>query len=305
LLIVRPVIARSLLLAFTASYWFLLACHRGPQPQADHPQLAAGTQMQDITFHSNALNRQMRYRVFLPVHAPSTNKLPVVYLLHGGGSDFRAWSNDSDVSQYAARGLILVMPEGDESYYMNEVEAPEKKFEDYITNDLIADVESRFPARGDRNGRAIIGISMGGFAAVEYALSRSELFCFVGALSPSIDVPFRHFNIRRIDQWWKFRTIFGPSGSKERSARDPSRLVLQADPKATPYLYVTAGEQEPLLQPNRQFVSQLKKHGFTYEFHTRPGGHDWNEWNAQLPGCFAKLFEIIPTNSNLAEDRSP
>lgn len=253
--------------------------------------------MRDVLFQSAALGRQMPYRVFLPANLPAGHNLPVVYLLHGGGSDFRVWSNNSDVSRYAASGLILVMPEGDESYYMNEVEAPEKKFEDYITKDLIADVESRFPARKDRNGRAVIGISMGGFAAVKYALSRPELFCFVGALSPSIDVPFRHFNIRRVDQWWKFHTIFGPSGSNERSARDPSKLVLQADPKTTPYIYLTAGEQEPLLQPNRQFAARLRKRGFTYEFHTKPGGHDWSQWDTQLPGCFAKLFEIIPANA--------
>jgi S-formylglutathione hydrolase len=178
---------------------------------------------------------------------------------------------------------------------MNEVESPGKRFEDYITKDLIADVESRFPARGDREGRAVIGISMGGFAAVEYALSRPELFAFAGALSPSIDVPFRRFNVKRVDQWWKFRTIFGPNGSSERDARNPSLLALKADPKETPYLYITAGEGEPLLGPNKQFVGLLKKKGFTYEFHTKPGGHDWNEWNAQIPGCFSSLLVHMNT----------
>jgi S-formylglutathione hydrolase FrmB len=258
--------------------------------------MATGVTMQDCTFRSKALGRKMPYRVYLPADLAAGQKLPVVYLLHGGGSDFRAWSNNSDVSEYARKGLILVMPEGDESYYMNEVEAPEKKFEDYITNDLLADVESRFPARKDRNGRAVIGISMGGFAAVKYALSRSELFCFIGALSPSIDVPFRHFTIRRLDQWWKFRTIFGPSGSQERPARDPSKLVLRADPKETPYMYLTAGEQEPLLGPIRRFAAQLRARGFAYEFHMKRGGHDWSEWDAQLPDCFAKLSETIQTD---------
>lgn len=284
---------------------FLSGCYRAQQTQVDHPRIATGVKMQDCTFHSGALGRQMPYRVFLPANLAAGQELPVVYLLHGGGSDFRAWSNNSDVSEYARNGLILVMPDGDESYYMNEVEAPEKKFEDYITNDLVADVESRFPARRDRNGRAVIGISMGGFAAVKYALSRSELFCFVGALSPSIDVPFRHFNIRRVGQWWKFRTIFGPSGSKERSARNPSELILHADPEATPYIYLTAGEQEPLLQPNRQFVGRLGRRGFAYEFHTKPGGHDWNEWDAQLAGCFEKLFEIVPANAKTSGGAHP
>ena len=240
----------------------------------------------------------MPYRVYLPENIQAERRLPVVYLLHGGGADYRSWSNESDVAQYARAGLILVMPEGDESYYMNEVESPRNRFEDYITHDLISDVESRLPVRKDRDGRAVIGISMGGFAAVEYALSRPELFGFVGALSPSIDVPFRRFNFRRVGQWWKFRNIFGPVGSKERSERDPFQLVRTVNPGQTPYIYLTAGEQEALLEPNRRFVASLQRHGFAYEFHTKPGGHDWGDWNAQIPGCFKALSQHISQSSN-------
>ncbi|HTB97572.1 MAG TPA: alpha/beta hydrolase-fold protein [Terracidiphilus sp.] len=271
----------------------LAACHRKPMDQADHSRLAPGVKMQDVLFYSKALGRNMPYRVFLPENLRSGEQLPVVYLLHGGGEGFRNWSNESDVARYARAGLILVMPEGDESYYMNEVESPQNRFEDYITQDLIADVEGRFPARRDREGRAVIGISMGGFASVDYALMHPELFGFVGALSPSIDVPFRHFNMRRIDQWWKFRTIFGPTGSKERSDRNPFVLVRSVDPKTTPFIYLTAGEQEPLLDPNLRFAALLKQRNFAYEFHTKPGGHDWGQWNTQIPACFESLARSL------------
>jgi S-formylglutathione hydrolase FrmB len=254
--------------------------------------------MQDVTFYSSSLAKHMPYRVFLPTNLPPTEKLSVVYLLHGGGSSYRSWSNDSDVSRYALKGLILVMPEGDESYFMNEVESPGDKYEDYITKDLIADVEGRFPTRKDRGDRAIVGISMGGFAAVKYAFSHPELYAFVAALSPSIDVPFRHYNIRRLGQWWKFRTIFGPAGSKERAARDPSTLIRTANAQATPFIYLTAGRQEPLLGPNRQFAVLLKRYGIGFEFHTEPGGHDWSQWNAQIPGCFTSLLQHLGMNAN-------
>jgi S-formylglutathione hydrolase FrmB len=249
-------------------------------------------------FYSPSLARQMPYRVFLPANLPPAEKLPVVYLLHGGGNDYRSWSNNSDVSRYALKGLILVMPDGDESYFMNEVESPRDKYEDYITKDLVADVESRFPARNDRAGRAIIGISMGGFASVKYAFSHPELFSFVGALSPSIDVPFRRYSFRRLGQWWKFRTIFGPAGSKERTASDPSILVRTANAHATPFIYLTAGRQEPLLALNRQFVVLLKRYGFDFEFHTESGGHDWSQWNAQIPECFTSLLQHLGMSRN-------
>ena len=254
--------------------------------------------MQDVSFHSDALNRQMAYRVMLPADAPTARGLPVVYLLHGAGDDFRTWSNDSDVAEYARKGLILVMPEGDLSYYVNGVEAKDDRYEDYITHDLVADVESRFPARTDRDGRAIVGVSMGGYAAIYYAFERPELYVFAGALSPAVDVPSRRFSWKRVDQWWRFRRIFGPVGSTERQTLDPFLIVQTANPKVTPYIYLTAGEQEPLLGPIRRLAAQLKVKGFTYEFHTKRGGHDWTEWDAQLPGCFAKLFETIPISAN-------
>lgn len=261
--------------------------------------------MTDVAFHSAALGRDVTYRVYLPADSAPGQKLPVVYLLHGGGEDYRDWSNQSDVAQYAAKGFLLVMPDGDESYWMNEVGAPRERYEDFVTKDLIADVESRFPARTDREGRAVIGLSMGGFAAVDYALVHPDLFIFAGALSPSVDVPFRAFNIRRVGQWLKFRRIFGPVGSKGRTARNPFDLVQSANPSATPYLYITAGDQEALLAPISRFVSRLKPRGFAYEFHTKPGDHDWGEWNSQLPGCFASLERQLINAAPFAENRWP
>ena len=75
-------------------------------------------------------------------------------------------------------------------------------------------------------------------------------------------------------------------------------MVRAADPSKTAYIYLTAGEQEPLLQANRRFESLLKQRSFAYEFHTLPGGHDWTEWDAQLPGCFESLLKHLPAKDN-------
>ena len=276
----------------------LSACRQVHEILPDHPQMATGVRLQDVSFSSVALGREMTYRVFLPSKLAAGEKLPVVYLLHGGGGSFRDWSNYSSVSNFALQGLILVMPEGESSYYLNAAGAEKEKFEDFITHDLIADGEARFPVRKDRAGRAIVGVSMGGYAAVEYALSRPDLFAFAGGISPAIDVPSRHFSLQRAEQGWRFRRIFGPAGSKERQARDPFVQVNSADPAATPYLYLTAGEQEALAGPNRRFAKRLGERRFAYEFHTKPGGHDWTEWETQMPGCFASLMEHLPVKSN-------
>jgi putative tributyrin esterase len=270
---------------------FLSGCNRKPTTPPDHPRLTSAVRMQDVTFRSASLEREITYRVILPKIFPSGERLPVVYLLHGGGGDFRKWSNDSDVGAFAEKQLILVMPEGESSYYTNSVARPKDRFESYIARDLIADVEARFPA--DSSRRAIAGVSMGGFGAIRLALKYPELYQFVGALSPAIDVPSRPFSFKRIGQYRHHASIFGAWGSQTRRENDPFFLARVADPDRTPFVYVACGEQEGLLPSNRRFAALLAQRKFHFEFHPGPGGHDWNQWNQRLPDMFRSLLQHI------------
>jgi len=271
----------------------LAGCDHDQLAVMDHPRSFPGVVSKDATFYSSALDRSMTYRVYLPRDVSAGTRLPTVYLLHGCGTSFRDWSNYSDVGTYAANGLILVMVDGACSYYVNAALNAKDRYQDYFVHDLISDAESRFPILRGRENRAVVGVSMGGFAAVELALTRPDLFAFAGAISPAIDVPSRGFSARRWSQSMRFRTTFGPTGSETRVHSDPFILVKYADPAHTPYLYITAGEQEPLLPPIRRFVTLLKLRNYAQEFHTKPGGHDWYEWNTQIPGCFASLISHI------------
>jgi len=281
------------LLPFAVVILALAGCHGGKVELVDSPRRFPGVALQDVTFYSTALQQNAKYRVYLPENASGAEKLPVVYVLHGGGGDFTDWSNNSDVGKYAARGLIVVMPEGAFSYWVNAQLAPADRYGDFVVKDLPADVEKRFPASGERNHRAMVGSSMGGFGAVVYALKRPDLFAFAGALSPAIEVTSRGFSWARFGQSERFRKIFGPKGSDARRASDPFVLVKTADPAKTPYLYIGSGENEPLREPIERFVERLKHRRFAYEYHTKPGGHGWDEWNTQMPECFESLLSKI------------
>ncbi len=187
------------------------------------------------------------------------------------------------------------MPEAGSSYYTNSVDRPRDRYEDYIVNDLIADVESKFPVAAERQNRAIAGVSMGGYGAVKLALRHPDLFVFAGGLSSAIDVPSRPFSLARFSTWRFHRKIFGPMGSKERLDNDPFVLVRSTDPARTPYLFLACGEQESgLLPSNRKFAALLESRRFRHEFHAVPGGHNWNQWNAQLPAMFESMAKQMP-----------
>jgi S-formylglutathione hydrolase FrmB len=253
--------------------------------------------MRDVVFHSNALNRDMTYRAIQPIDATPGHRFPAVYLLHGGGANFRDWSNYSDVSQFAERGLVLIMPEGESSYYTNSAQHPQDKYEDYIVKDVISDAESKFPIAVGRQNRAIVGISMGGYGAVKLALKYPDLFAFAAGISPALDVPTRPFSIKRMPQWRYHRSIFGPWNGTVQQQNDPYLLAKSANPAGVPYLFLSCGEQEGLLPAVRKFAALLDQRHFRYELRTSPGSHDWNQWNERLPGCFQSILQHLTSTT--------
>lgn len=267
---------------------WVIACRREPQTQPA-VRLPGGTQTFDRTFHSNALGRDVVYRVIQPTSIPPDRPVHVLYLLHGNGSGFREWSQYSSIAELAARGYVLVMPEGHSTYFMNSAGKPEDRYEDFLTGDLVRDAEKELRMVPDRTHRAIAGVSMGGFAAVVIGLRHPELYGFAGALSPPIDAPERRFTLRRLSQSMGFRSIFGPDGSATRLASDPFVLARAADAQRAPYIFLSVGEQESLAEPVRRFDGLLTRHPLAHEFHVLPGGHDWSQWNRQLPGLESAL----------------
>jgi len=273
----------------------LLCSACGPrQDEPDSPRLTSTVALRDLKFHSAALNREMQYRVIVPNQIEIGRKLPVVYLLHGRDGGFRDWSNNTDVARFAERGLILVMPEADNSYYTNAVDRPKDRYEDYIVEDLVRDVERQLPpAATGRANRAIVGVSMGGYAAVKFAFKYPDLFGFAAGISSSVDAPSRPFSIVRWRDWGYFRSIFGPRDGKVQRDNDPLLLARVADPARTPYLLLICGDKEGLLPPNRLLAGLLEKRHFQHEFHVVAGRHDWMYWNESLPLVFRSLQEHL------------
>jgi putative tributyrin esterase len=266
-------------------------CRKKEAERIDSVVPGIKTGVYDVVFRSASLGRQMKYRIVLPTGTAQTKALPIVYFLHGVGGDFRDWSTYSDVERLAEGKLVLIMPQGDSSYYMNAAGRPTDRYEDYIVQDIPSDVEAKFPLVRTTEKRAIVGVSMGGFGAIKIAMTHPNLYVFAGAMSPPLDVPRRPFSLRRIQQSWSLRSIFGPWGSDTRRHNDPFLIARASSAANMPFLYLSCGEDESLLLVNRQFAAVLREQQLACAFHIVPGGHEWKQWNAELPRLFAYLFE--------------
>src|SRR5215216_4128335 len=124
------------------------------QPAQSVRAAAAGF-LREETISSAALGREMKYRVLLPSgYDMSPKRYPVLYLLHGLGGNYTDWTMRTNLAEYSRSfALIIVMPDGENSWYTNTLDGV-SKFEDYITTDLPADVVRKFRTVNSRYGRS-------------------------------------------------------------------------------------------------------------------------------------------------------
>lgn len=227
----------------------------------------------------------MKYRVLLPQdYDASLRRYPVLYLLHGLTGDYKDWTTRTNLAEYTrALPLIVVMPDGENSWYTNDASDPSSKFETYIVSDLVQDVEGKFRAIRSRYGRAIAGLSMGGYGSLKMALKQPGLFAFAGSMSGALAVARdAEFGGRMGAEGERIARIFGPAGSQTRKENDVYAIAAAARPAAAPYLYMDCGTSDGLLASNRELVDAIGKAKLAYEYHELPGAHTWDYWDARI-----------------------
>lgn len=253
----------------------------------------------EISHPSGVLERNVSFKVLFPKdYGQGGKRYPVLYLLHGLSGDHRNWT---DKTKLASRSenlqLIIVMPDGGDSWYSDSVSDPQEAYERYILDDLIPFVEKTLRTKSSREGRFIAGLSMGGFGAIKFGLKRPELFSMVGSFSGALDAPSRGEGNAFLRP--SIMKVFGPSGSDRRKSDDLFLLVSSMSADMTlslPFFYLDCGTEDWLIETNRKFSELLLSRKIPHEFRQLPGRHDWKYWDAQV-GEFLRML----TNKNLVE----
>jgi S-formylglutathione hydrolase FrmB len=259
----------------------------GPVARALRPTLTVPQPVVcDETFTSQSLNRPAKYRVLLPAGYDATaERFPVLYLLHGLTGNYRDWESKTHlVDHLRPYRLIVVMPDAGNSWYTNSAGVPEDRFEDYIARDLVADVDAKYRTIATRHGRAIAGLSMGGYGGVKFGLKSPGTWAFAGSFSGALDVPRRPAPDGKLNPMQQeLLKIYGPADSPTRVENDIFALAEKAEAARMPYFYLDCGTEDGLLPGNRQFVAVLQTKKIGYEYRELPGAHTWIYWDQQLP----------------------
>jgi S-formylglutathione hydrolase FrmB len=159
---------------------------------------AAQNRIDCSALNSHILEQVVHYCVYLPAgydagatqHPPQ--RYPVLYFLHGLGDNEQTlfnsggWTLLEDLrNQHKMGDFLIVAPEGRRSFYINSADGS-VRYNDFLLQEFIPQIESKYRILPGRAGRAISGISMGGYGALRFAFSHPELFSAVSAQSAAL-----------------------------------------------------------------------------------------------------------------------
>lgn len=251
----------------------------------------ANRPVQTIQFESKLIGKTLPYNIILPLDykAAKTSRYPVLYLLHGLGGHYNDWIGRSNVADYAAEyRLIVVMPEGNNSWYIESATVPTDKYESYILQELIPDVQKRYRTIEARYGRGIAGLSMGGYGAFKFGLKYPDRFAFVGSLSGAFAATnYTENETGKGATWENFLRVFGPVGSETRKKNDLFELLQQITPgqvTSLPYFYFDCGTEDAprIFNANHELDESMLQKKIPHEYRELPGNHSWEYWDSQV-----------------------
>jgi putative tributyrin esterase len=245
--------------------------------------------VETIQFQSTLVGKTLPYNVILPRdYRVSATRYPVLYLLHGWAGHYSDWVTRTNIADYVSQyRMIVVMPEGNNSWYIDSASVATDKYDDYILHELIPDVQHRYRTLESRYGRGIGGLSMGGYGALKFGLKHPEMFAFAGSLSGTLAAAtWTQNDLKSFASIYdSLRNSFGTEGSETRKSNDIFEAVRRFTPAqiaALPYFYFDCGTEDFFLGVNEQFAVLLTEKKIAHEFRELPGTHGWPYWDQQV-----------------------
>ena len=229
-----------------------------------------------------------------PSYAKDTaRRYPVLYFLHdawGGAGSLDSSGVAAKLEDRMSRGLLpefLVVAPGAPGSWFSDSRDGVHRYEEFLTGDLIAQVEKRYRVRAGQNARGITGISMGGYGAFKIALKHPDLYGSVSSLSGAL-VPMEWDDLARYNAFarWTLKRVFGSSRQDNSLARNDVWEILRELHFDTPPFaaHLRAGAQDiyGLDGVAAQFGVFLTEHGVPASVVLEPGGHDWAYWRRAM-----------------------
>jgi len=252
------------LLKYFAAGLFIFACL----------QKANAAIVDTVDTYSSSMKKTIKAVVITPDNYANAKALPVVYLLNGYSGNYRSWivgakDIETAVDLYQ---IIIVCPDGNNSWYWDSPVDPNYKYETYVSTELVNWIDSKYKTIKDKKGRGITGLSMGGHGGLYLAIKHPDVFGAGGSMSGGVDIrPFPNnwdMSLRlgkydeHPDNWEKYTVI---------------NLLHLIKPNSLA-LIIDCGTEDFFFKVNETLHQQMLYRNIAHDYITRPGAHNWNYW---------------------------
>ena len=259
---------------------------------------------------SPVLGRPIPYAIYLPGEAPAAGeRWPVLYLLHGltgRDGDWFSWGNlatilDRLIASGEIRPLVVVAPGAGDSWYVDNPDAGGLgKVGTAFATDLISTIDARLPTAACRDGRAIGGLSMGGYGALYLGLTHPDLFRAAISLSGAIADPMKPQDPRIGAPFLRdlYKGAYGEPLDPDRfNALNLFTIAGQA-PVPRPELWMAIGKQDypELIRAGDRLARLLRKNGYAVEQRGGEGRHFWDYWQRAIEPALVWLSPRLATH---------
>lgn len=290
--------------------------------------------LETVEFYSSAVDRDMKFDIVLPASYAASGDMnyPVLYLLHGFMQNYTVWGRNLAAAYYSRLmgDVILVLPDGGNSWFVNYAKSENgetNNWENHIVEDVIGYVDSHYRTEARREGRAISGLSMGGFGAFALGLRRPQLFVSIGStsgalsyartaaqairagvdrqanqqdaqrdariaqadalISQIIDIPGFSTQIERAPAGVDFET------AEQADAYDPFAIIYKVPKSQMPHIYLDSGTEDGLINEAREIMQILILNNVSFNYMQSAGKHNSEYWRRSIGHMISIQREVM------------
>lgn len=233
-----------------------------------------------LVYQSKNLAKPDTTWVFKPQNYMQKDKLPLIFLLHGYGGNYKQWHGIMDAQKYANDyGFIIVCPDGlYNSWYLNSPVKSDRQFESFFFDELFPQLKSKYKV--DEKNVFITGLSMGGHGALSLFIKHPELFKSAGSTSGGVKLSDGYGK-------WDLADLLG-NPTKEDKVWQTYAVLSNIDRlkgNDKPFIF-DCGAADFFYQSNNELKQKCDQLKLNATYISQPGGHNKAYWAKSIQQQF-------------------
>lgn len=235
-------------------------------------------QVDTVHIRSTSMNKSIEHVIILPDNYNQQASFPVVYLLHGYSGNHKSWLQiHPELPELATRyGIIMVCPNGKNSWYWDSPVDPSMKYETFVAKELISYIDNNYKTIKDKKGRAITGLSMGGHGGLWLGFRHTDIFGACGSTSGGVD-------IRPFPSNWEMSKSLGSYREHKENWNEHTVInQLHRIESEAPAIIIDCGTDDFFYEVNEKLHRKMLYNQIKHDYIIRPGAHNSAYWKNSI-----------------------